>query len=109
MRLIQFLDSKGRSRVGRVADDGSTVAAMVGSASMYELAHAAITSNATLDEVAAKSRYEVPESYGKVLESKRVLAPLTHVDPHRCMVSGTGLTHLGSAATRDAMHEKTKS
>jgi hypothetical protein len=29
-----------------------------------------------------------------------------HDDPAHCLVSGTGLTHLGSAATRDAMHAK---
>jgi hypothetical protein len=34
-----------------------------------------------------------------------MLPPLTHAEPHRCLVSGTGLTHLGSAATRDAMHQ----
>ena len=28
-------------------------------------------------------------------------------DPARCLVSGTGLTHLGSAANRNAMHGKT--
>ncbi len=27
-------------------------------------------------------------------------------EPHRCVVSGTGLTHLGSAAARDAMHQQ---
>jgi hypothetical protein len=32
--------------------------------------------------------------------------PLHHPDPAHCVVSGTGLTHLGSAAARDAMHQK---
>ena len=31
--------------------------------------------------------------------------PVTHPEPHRCWVTGTGLTHLGSAATRDSMHQ----
>src|SRR4029453_6396591 len=44
-----------------------------------------------------------------VLGSGRLLPPLTHPDPGHCHVSGTGLTHLGSAATRDAMHAKLKS
>ena len=38
-----------------------------------------------------------------------MLPPLMHPDPSHCLVSGTGLTHLGSAATRDAMHLKMKS
>ena len=29
-----------------------------------------------------------------------------HADPAHCYVTGTGLTHLGSADTRDAMHKK---
>jgi hypothetical protein len=33
-------------------------------------------------------------------------APLDHDDPAHCYVTGTGLTHLGSADTRDAMHKK---
>ena len=36
----------------------------------------------------------------------RVRSPLHHPDPAHCLVSGTGLTHLGSAAARDAMHQK---
>jgi hypothetical protein len=36
----------------------------------------------------------------------RLLAPLDHEDPAHCYVTGTGLTHLGSADTRDAMHKK---
>jgi hypothetical protein len=36
----------------------------------------------------------------------RLLAPVDHPEPARCLVSGTGLTHLGSAANRNAMHGK---
>jgi hypothetical protein len=34
----------------------------------------------------------------------RLLAPVDHPEPARCLVSGTGLTHLGSAKDRQAMH-----
>jgi hypothetical protein len=34
----------------------------------------------------------------------RVLVPIDHPEPARCLVSGTGLTHFGSAASRDRMH-----
>jgi hypothetical protein len=33
-----------------------------------------------------------------------VLLPVTHPDPAHLHLTGTGLTHLGSAAARDAMH-----
>jgi hypothetical protein len=45
-------------------------------------------------------------SYEQLLREGRLLPPLTHPDPGHCLVSGTGLTHLGSAAARDAMHAK---
>ncbi|MCY1423942.1 hypothetical protein D9M71_396700 [compost metagenome] len=35
-----------------------------------------------------------------------MLPPLDHEDPAHCLVSGTGLTHLGSASTRDKMHQQ---
>jgi hypothetical protein len=35
-----------------------------------------------------------------------VLAPVDHADAAHCLVTGTGLTHLGSADTRDKMHKK---
>ncbi len=33
-----------------------------------------------------------------------LLPPVDHPDPAHCLVSGTGLTHLGSVRQRDAMH-----
>ena len=35
----------------------------------------------------------------------RLLVPVDHPDPAHLHVTGTGLTHLGSASTRDAMHK----
>jgi hypothetical protein len=43
---------------------------------------------------------------GKAYEESRLLAPIDHPDPAHLYVTGTGLTHLGSAAGRDAMHKK---
>ncbi len=36
----------------------------------------------------------------------RLLPPLLHPDPAHLHLTGTGLTHLGSASTRAAMHAK---
>jgi hypothetical protein len=46
--------------------------------------------------------------YNSIYEGKsawRLLPPIDHpAEPARCLVSGTGLTHLGSAKNRQAMH-----
>jgi len=40
-----------------------------------------------------------------VADDRRFLPPITHPDPAHLHITGTGLTHLGSAAVRDAMHQ----
>jgi hypothetical protein len=45
-------------------------------------------------------------SYEEAIRQKRVLPPLDHPDVYRCLITGTGLSHLGSAAARDSMHAK---
>lgn len=34
-----------------------------------------------------------------------LLPPVCHPDPYKLLISGTGLTHIGSASVRDAMHD----
>ena len=43
------------------------------------------------------------------LEASRLLSAIDHPDPARLGLAGTGLTHLGSAAGRDAMHRPSAS
>jgi hypothetical protein len=104
MRLIQFLDRSGRSRVGQVNEAGSAVAVIEGYSSTYELAAAATKEGTTLEHVLSAAGSATEEPYAALLASRRLLPPLTHPDPAHCLVSGTGLTHLGSAAARDSMH-----
>ena len=107
MRLIQFLDEQGRPAVATVAHWGEPVRRLEGYASVYELAHAAIGQGASLQQLAeAAFASESTATYAQLLAGGRVLTPLMHPDPARCLVSGTGLTHLGSASARDAMHQK---
>jgi hypothetical protein len=40
----------------------------------------------------------------RALKERRVLPPIDHKDPAHVFVTGTGLTHLGSAEGRDQMH-----
>jgi hypothetical protein len=44
--------------------------------------------------------------YARLLADRRVLSPADHADHAHCLVTGTGLTHLGGAAARDQMHKK---
>ena len=104
MRLIQLLDDASAIRVGEICADGRQVRLLERISSMYELANAAITAGLGLDALAAERAGNVRLDYAGLLDEGRVLTPLHHFDPARCRVTGTGLTHLGSAAARDAMH-----
>lgn len=105
MRLIQFSDEAGQPRVGRVDESGSRVDILDGVSSTHQLALRA-GRGGSLADLAGSISIAGTEPYQALLESGRMLPPLTHPEPHRCLVSGTGLTHLGSAATRNAMHQQ---
>src|SRR5690348_2096423 len=101
MRLLQYVDNQ-QTRVARV--DSDLVTPLVGVESVYALAHKAIANRSTLEQVVSSVQAGTPLPYAEI--RSRLLPPLTHPDPAHCLVSGTGLTHLGSAAARDSMHQK---
>jgi hypothetical protein len=70
----------------------------------YDLAMMAIAASSTW---AAIIRPRLAETIDLTLaqEENRLLAPIDHADPAHLCLSGTGLTHLGSAASRDKMHK----
>jgi hypothetical protein len=104
LKLLQYSDG-GRTRVARV-EDKDAVLPLAGVESTYQLAMKAANERRPLEQVAAAEAVEAPVAYTELLSEGRILPPLTHPDPSHCLVSGTGLTHLGSAAARDAMHAK---
>jgi hypothetical protein len=106
LRLIQFSMESGQPGVGWITPDGVAVGRVGTFTSTYALTLSAIAANESLDAHIARfaSAGELP--YSALLAERRVLPPLTHPDAARCFVSGTGLTHLGSAAARDGMHQK---
>ena len=106
MRLIQLEDDKGQIRVGVIDAAGDRVRLLDGVAGTRELAMRAIEAGASLEEQAASTQGTQWLGYSALLRDGRVRTPLHHPDPAHCLVSGTGLTHLGSAAARDAMHQK---
>jgi hypothetical protein len=105
MRLVQFIAADDERRVGRVAGDGRMVEALRGVGSTYELAQSALRSGRRLADLAAQAPSDGQEALAELLSAGRLLAPLDHPDPAHCLITGTGLTHIGSAQARDAMHQ----
>jgi len=104
MRLLQYVDNQ-LTRVARANDDG-TVTPLSRFETTYALARRAIERRCTLAQVVSGEKFDAPLRYEDLKRDGRILPPLTHPDPAHCLVSGTGLTHLGSAAARDSMHQK---
>ena len=104
MLIVQFTNEGGERRVGLL--EQAAIREIDGYATTYALAQAAIRSKTPLAELAQSAAGAQTHVYADVAASGRLLAPLDHDDDAHCYVTGTGLTHLGSADTRDAMHKK---
>lgn len=103
MRLIQFI-SQDQQRAVALVLSHSQVQPLKETHSVYELAKAAIASKASLADLIAQRLGEERLSYESIVAQGRLLAPFDHPDPAHLYVTGTGLTHLGSADTRAKMH-----
>ncbi len=102
MNLIQFFDHNGARAVGAV--DNGVTRVVNGATSVYELAMAALSRQGGLGALVADQGLGATVDRAAILAEGRMLAPVDHPDPAHLYLTGTGLTHLGSAATRDAMH-----
>ena len=105
MRLIQIEKSKAR-RVALVEEPHLRLLGECGS--IYELAGKAVEAGAKLSDVVRRAASDEVLDYDPIYRGQsewQILPPIDHPqEPSRCMVSGTGLTHLGSARNRNAMH-----
>ena len=76
--------------------------------SIYELAQIAIASGMNLSELVERRTGHQILEYDSVYSGRsewRLLPAIDHPEePARCLISGTGLTHLGSARDRQSMH-----
>jgi hypothetical protein len=101
MRLTQIANSSFGRRVALVEDRTLHL-------SIYAFALAAIETGRGLQELIESDLSDVSVDYDEVYALRagwRFLPSFDHPEePSRCLVSGTGLTHLASAANRDAMH-----
>ncbi|HZP93248.1 MAG TPA: AraD1 family protein [Burkholderiales bacterium] len=106
MRLVQYIGRDGARRVAAVSDNGRELQVIRGAGRLYDLARDAIKGGTRLEALVAERLSDHRDSYEEVVSEKRLLPPLDHPDPYRELITGTGLSHLGSAAARDSMHAK---
>ena len=104
LRLLQ-LRADSCARHLAVSGDAGPGRLIKGFATLYDLAKAALASGEGLADLAARSATGGEIDLGRELAEGRVLAPIDHPDPSHLILSGTGLTHLGSAEGRDKMHK----
>jgi len=104
IRLVQFLARDGRRAVASLGEDGQArMIRDVGTS--YDIASRAIAEKRNLEAMANQLGFSDNVDIRALLAERRVLPPLDHPgDSAHLIVTGTGLTHLGSAQGRDSMH-----
>lgn len=102
MLISQILDPSGKVAV--VARNGSEAWILKDVGSTYELVRTAIANGQSLTECIRAQELGAAVDLEKLAAEQRLLLPIHHPDAAHLHLTGTGLTHLGSAATRDAMH-----
>lgn len=108
-RLVQLRRGSER-RVARVEEPSLRL--LDGVHSVLALAEEAIARGVSLPVLADERATTDVLDYDPIYAGSspwRLLVPIDHPEPARCLVSGTGLTHLGSAENRAAMHGKSES
>jgi len=103
MRLAQIVDEKDKRALVVTARGESRL--VKGARTTYDLAFQAIAEGASIRKVIADRGVGKPVDLARALKDGRVLSPIDHKDPAHLIVTGTGLTHLGSAEGRDKMHK----
>lgn len=105
MLISQIKDNSGAIVVA-VREAGGEARAVRNASSVYDLAMEAADSGKSLADVVSAHGLGDVIDVVKARDEGRFLPPMTHPDPAHLHLTGTGLTHLGSAATRDSMHKK---
>jgi hypothetical protein len=110
MRVVQLSNREGERRLARSAEPWLQLLRQP--FSVYDLAQVAIESERPLCECIEEFGTDEKLLYDDVYVGKsewRLLPPIDHPEPSRCFVTGTGLTHKGSAENRQSMHVAAKS
>ena len=104
-RLVQLQNGKMR-RVALAQEPKLQLLAPEVS-SVFTLVGAAIAKDIDLSRAARQNATDEQLDYDAIYNGDsdwKILPAIDHPEPARCLVSGTGLTHLGSARDRQAMH-----
>jgi hypothetical protein len=107
--MVQFRALDGTRKAGVVSDDGNALYVLRNTLRIYDLVLEADQRGVALATLAHDRIGQETVDYDQVIAENRLLVPLDHPDPAHCILSGTGLDHLGSAQARDAMHAKLNS
>ena len=102
-RLLQHRGDDGRRQL--ILAEGDAASFLSGVHTVRDLAAIAIAEGTTLLDAARERRIGGAVDPAAELAAGRLLPAIDHADPARLVLAGTGLTHLGSAEGRDAMHK----
>jgi len=110
VRLVQLKNQLKNNDARRVAlVDEPHLRLLENCSSVYSLAQEAIASSVKLTALVKQRATKDLLEYESIYQGQsewQLLPPMDHPDePSRCLVSGTGLTHLGSARERQEIRE----
>ncbi|WP_374307603.1 AraD1 family protein [Dongia sp.] len=103
MRLIQYFQG-GHRHVGVVQPDGNHAREIGKVSSVFEIANLAIARKIGIEALVNELVTDRLIDYADLLAKRQVMAPIEHPEPARFFITGTGLTHIGSASARNRMH-----
>lgn len=102
LRLLQHRAPDGARRLIAATDGAARF--VQGFSDVRSLAEAAIARGIGLAALVEEAGYDDAIDVAEAATAGELLAPIDHLDPAHVVVTGTGLTHLGSAEGRDKMH-----
>lgn len=104
MLISEIADAGGAVRVVMRRDGAARI--VRDAPSVHALALEAARAGEKLAALIDRKGLGDPVDLEAAFRDGRLRSPISHPDPAHLHLTGTGLTHLGSAATRDAMHKK---
>ncbi|WP_338466164.1 AraD1 family protein [Novosphingobium sp. ZN18A2] len=107
LRLLQHRASDGTRSV--ILADGNSARFLEGVTTVRDIASRAIADGKSLADQAKACATGAAVDIAAEFAEGRLLSPIDHDDSAHLLMTGTGLTHLGSAEGRDKMHREAAS
>jgi hypothetical protein len=104
MLISQIVDASDMIQVVARFDGATRV--LNGAKSVYSLALEAARTGISLAALIERKGFGKTVDLEAAYRQGRLISPINHPDAAHLHLTGTGLTHLGSASARDAMHKK---